>query len=157
MKPEVRAILDRVRDTADFGYVAFDDVNDTNEFGDNALHCLAVWGDCESAKVLIAEGIRIDQRGEHGYTPLHQAAASGHAEFVKLLLDAGADPFARTDGDQPFTVARLCGQNHICELISGHIATRAPDPFSKSNVAHLQRLAKGITDLQTRIRNECSE
>ncbi|HRJ71454.1 MAG TPA: ankyrin repeat domain-containing protein [Terrimicrobiaceae bacterium] len=157
MKPEVRAILDRVRDTADFGYVAFADVNDTNEFGDNALHCLAVWDDWESAKVLIAAGIRIDQRGEHGYTPLHQAAAFGHTGFVKLLLDAGADPFARTDGDQPFTIARLCGQEHICGLISKHVERLAPDPAIKRHEAHLRRMEEHIAKLEARSRQENPE
>ena len=81
MKPEVRSILDRVRQICDFDYVAFDDINDTNSFGSNALHCLAVWGDTEAARTLILEGINVNQHGENGYTPLHEAAGFGHFDF----------------------------------------------------------------------------
>jgi ankyrin repeat protein len=97
MKQEVRKLLDQVKDTADFGYVEFNDINATNEMGDNALHCVIVWGDYESAKLLIENGININQSGEHGYTPLHQACSLGHTELVTLLLKHGANPFARTE------------------------------------------------------------
>jgi len=40
MKPAVQAILDRVKKTADFGYVDFTDINATNALGENALHCV---------------------------------------------------------------------------------------------------------------------
>ena len=139
VKPEVRAILDRVRDTCDYGYVPFTDINDTNSLGDNALHCVVIWGDLEAARILIAEGIDINRRGEDGYTPLHQAAAFGHSELVKLLLESGADINARTDGDLPFTVARLSGHDSICEMISAH-AVRVPlDTQAKQRDKSIQK------------------
>ncbi len=73
MHPDVLAILERVKQTADFGYVDFSDINATNELGVNALHCVIVWGDYEAAKILLAHGINVNQKDEEG---IH-AASSG--------------------------------------------------------------------------------
>ncbi len=61
MKPSVQAVLASVRESCDFEYVAFEDINDTNSFGSNALHCLAIRNDIEGARTLIAEGIDVNQ------------------------------------------------------------------------------------------------
>ena len=42
MNEDVKSILNQVKDTCDFSYVDFTDINATNSFGDNALHCVAV-------------------------------------------------------------------------------------------------------------------
>jgi ankyrin repeat protein len=118
MTTEVQAILSRVKNTADFGCVDFNDINVTNALGDNALHCVIVWGDYAAALILIENGIDIQKHGEHGYTPLHQACAFGRKDIVELLLQKGADPFARTEGDLPFTTARLNGNHEICEFLN---------------------------------------
>ena len=57
MDSQVRLILDKVASTADFACVELGDVNTTNSMGDNALHCVCIWGDVESASVLINAGI----------------------------------------------------------------------------------------------------
>ncbi len=93
--PDVQAILERVKQTADFGYVDFSDINATNELGDNALHCVIVWGGYEAARILVAHGINVNQKGEEGYTPLHVACSHGHKDIVRLLLECGADAFVR--------------------------------------------------------------
>ena len=73
MNKQVMELLRRVQSTADFGYVTFDSINATNALGDNALHCVCVWGDLEAVKQLVENGIDINQRGEHGFTPLRIA------------------------------------------------------------------------------------
>lgn len=117
MHPDVKTILERVKQTADFGCVDFSDINATNALGNNALHCVIVWGDYEAAKTLISHGINVNQKGEEDYTPLHQACSFGHKAIVQLLLESGADPFSRTAGNLPFTTARLSGHDEICNLI----------------------------------------
>lgn len=157
MTPEVRAVLDRVRESCDFGYVPFEDINDTNEFGSNALHCIAVWGDAESARVLISAGINVNQPGEDGYTPLHTAASFGHYELVKLLLESGANPLARTDGYLPFTIARLSKQDAICDLISEYMQKLPPDKPALLRQAHMSQLTEQIEDLKAYIEHECDD
>jgi ankyrin repeat protein len=45
---------------------------------------------------LLDAGVTVDARQGGGYTGLHEAASLGSAENVRLRLEAGADPDART-------------------------------------------------------------
>lgn len=94
MKTEVRKLLKKVQSAADFGSVPFDSINDTNALGENALHCVCVWGDLEAAKLLVESGIDLHQKGEFGFTAVRVAADFGHPLIVDYLLAAGADPLA---------------------------------------------------------------
>ena len=154
MHPEVTAILKRVKQTADFGYVDFSDINATNALGDNALHCVIIWGDCEAAKVLVAHGINVNQKGEEGYSPLHLACEYGHKDIARLLLENGADPFARTVGDLPFTTARLSGHDEICELL-GAYTQKGIDTHLQKHDQHLQALSGSIGKLEQQIVDNC--
>jgi ankyrin repeat protein len=59
------------------------------------------------ARVLIDAGADVNKRCEHGRTALHIAAAWGHTDVVRLLLENGADPTIVDDeGMAPPTVAR---------------------------------------------------
>jgi ankyrin repeat protein len=49
-----------------------------------ASHCTA------AVRALLAAGVPVDTRGEHGGTALHWACWKGYADLVKLLLDHGA-------------------------------------------------------------------
>ena len=88
---EVMQLLKKVQSTADFGYVAFDSINATNAFGDNALHCVCVWDDLAAAKLLVENGINVNQPGEFGFTPLKIASQFSSTELVNYLLANGAD------------------------------------------------------------------
>ena len=90
----VRALLEQVGSTPDFCGVSFDSINATNALGDNALHCVCVWGDLPAAQLLIEHGIDIHQRGEFGFTPLRVAVDFGYPEIAALLIANGADPAA---------------------------------------------------------------
>lgn len=91
---QVRELLEQVGSTADFCGVTFDSINSTNALGDNALHCVCVWGDLAAARLLVANGIDIHQRGEFGFTPLRVATDFGYPELATFLIDNGADPAA---------------------------------------------------------------
>jgi ankyrin repeat protein len=74
-------------------------------FGESPLHVVAIWGDVDAARVLIEEGATIDVPGEHGCTALHEAAAQGHVEVVKLHLAKGADPKLKSEFGDFFEIA----------------------------------------------------
>lgn len=71
--------------------------NATGPMGETALHICARTGRPEAARVLLARGASVDVgEGWRGQTPLMWAAARGHADMVRLLVEAGADPNARS-------------------------------------------------------------
>ena len=71
--------------------------NTTGPLGETALHLCARTGRPEAVKALIARGATIDTvENWRGQTPLMWAAAEGHADTMRLLIEAGADPNARS-------------------------------------------------------------
>jgi hypothetical protein len=63
-----------------------------------------------------------DQRGLNDYTALHVAVREGNVGAVRLLLEAGADPTARTridDLETPLDLARETGNGEIARLLEG--------------------------------------
>lgn len=94
MNDQIQDLLRSVQNTPDFGYVDFHSINDTNALGDNALHCVCGWGDMDAARILVENGINLNQRGELGFTPLNVAMVFGHRSLADYLLAQGADPRA---------------------------------------------------------------
>ncbi|NKF23191.1 ankyrin repeat domain-containing protein [Solimonas marina] len=91
MYANLKDLLQGVKSAPDFSGVNFTTINDTNAFGDNALHCVCVWGDLNAAKLLVGSGINIDQKGEGGFTPLNVALEFGYTELANYLISSGAD------------------------------------------------------------------
>jgi ankyrin repeat protein len=142
MSGQLQAIFARLRGTADFADADFSDVNATSSDGDNALHCVVRWGELAAAKALIDAGIDVNKAGDLGYTPLHVACMQGNAEIVKLLTDSGAGAFALSEGDAPFTTARLGGHDDICELLDPlmeETQKRDPNVWVRARIAQLRR------------------
>lgn len=89
--PLVHQVLDAVRATgvvtSDFGTLippfTFHD-------GTNALMVAAGTGETAIVDELIARGVDVDERDDHGATALHHGALRGHVGPVRALLDAGA-------------------------------------------------------------------
>jgi hypothetical protein len=64
--------------------------------------------------------------GKRGSTPLHFAAAMGHPNIVKILLDCGADPNARDCHKmRPIDAARAAGQSRTVRLLEEFEAPRS--------------------------------
>lgn len=70
-------------------------------WADYPLHKVAIWGDVESARILIEHGTDVNAQGEDGDTPLHRAQ---WGEMIKLLLAHGADPNIRNRFGDPALV-----------------------------------------------------
>ncbi len=85
----------------------------------NPLHTAAQKGDSKRVEFLLQQYPReIDSRGEGNYTPLHLAAAFGHMETVRLLVQAGTDLDARgADGLTAMEMAREKGYDDVALLL----------------------------------------
>jgi ankyrin repeat protein len=67
---------------------------------------------------LIEHGADVNARQQAGFTPLHEAAASGKLEFAHLFLDHGADVNAKTDdGKTALTLAIEARQEAMIKLL----------------------------------------
>jgi ankyrin repeat protein len=66
-------------------------VNTATAGGDTALHLAACKDRTAAAALLLQHGAGANALNDRGYSPLIVAAMSCSAEFVQLLVDAGAD------------------------------------------------------------------
>ena len=69
--------------------------------------------------VLLELGAEVQQPlNSHGWTAVHVAVAYGYVRSARLLLDAGADPAARTsDGFTPAEMAMANGHHDLVEIL----------------------------------------
>jgi ankyrin repeat protein len=68
------------------------------------------------ARLLLDAGADVNRQGGGGFTALHSAAQSGNADFVRLLLEHGADPNVLTaDGKR----AADCAQTDEVRTLLG--------------------------------------
>lgn len=97
--------------------------------GDTPLHVAVRWKDLEAVKLLLAACADPNVRGDESYTPLHSACSDADPAMVELLISYGADLFAETRGNLPFTIARLFRHDHLCDLLGKYRDNaRATDP-----------------------------
>jgi uncharacterized protein len=96
-----------------------------HRFSRNALHnqalhaCVALSRNLQTARILIDQGANVNMEQSGGYTPLHQAAASGLAEMTKMLLEAGANPECRChQGKTPVDYARERSHVGVVQVLS---------------------------------------
>jgi ankyrin repeat protein len=151
MNEQLQTVFARLRGTVEFAEADFSDVNATSIEGDNALHCVVMWGDNAAARALIDAGIDINKAGDLGYTPLHVACMTGNSELVRLLIQRGADIFALSEGVPPFTTARLGGHDNICSILApimDDAQKRDPKVWVRARIAQLRR---EILSLETRL------
>jgi ankyrin repeat protein len=130
MNEDLTELLESIKGVPDFYGIEFNSINDTNAFGDNALHCVCVWGDIAAAKLLIEHGIEINQRGEGDLTPLDLALDFGHQELAIYLISMGADT----------------------SVIGAEFKF---DP--EKNKKHLQGMAASIKALEEKIKHTCGK
>jgi ankyrin repeat protein len=97
-----------------------------------ALHHAAAHGRTSAVAALLRRGASPRVRSVHcrtctGTTPLLCAAAGGHADVVRQLLGAGADPDARDDaGFTSLHLAAAAGQTSVVKALLMSGATLEP-------------------------------
>ena len=80
-------------------------------------------GDVAAIAALLDAGADIQSRGEHGYSPLHEAVEQGHIEAVRLLLERGASVIATNDdGYTPVQTAQILKEDEIERVLQSHAA-----------------------------------
>jgi uncharacterized protein len=97
-----------------------DSVASKSLFGDFPINIASTRGVLEEVIILLEAGADIDQRGEHGYTPLHNAVEQSHKAVVEHLLASGAKPkVVNDDGLTPAQLARMLNEHEILLLLQG--------------------------------------
>lgn len=93
--------------------------SDCEEDGYTLLHFAAQRGNLDCTNILLEfKSVPNAVTSVSRSTPLHCAALHGHAEVVKCLLDAQADPLARdADGYTPLCVAIMCKHEIVVDLL----------------------------------------
>jgi len=79
--------------------------NGTNHQNDTAILLAAAGGQTDTVRILLKWGVKLDESSHATWqfgSPMHAAAARGHADVVSLLLNAGATALmARPDVAHP--------------------------------------------------------
>lgn len=101
-----------------------------------SLHDAARWGDAALVSKLLnvdaaTRAKLVNARDRNGNTPLHEAAANGKVETLKLLIEAGADLNARDDtGMTPLHAAAMWDRRETIDaLIDAGADMEAVDDF----------------------------
>jgi ankyrin repeat protein len=73
-------------------------------------------------ELLLAKGADVNAKSIKSQTPLHFAAAHGHTDAARMLLESGADPSIRTTSEEetPLDCAVSAGHEELAELIRRH-------------------------------------
>ena len=72
------------------------DINQTNKFGEMAVHYSAALGQMDVLEWLYAHGASFRHGNDMGATPLHMAVSHSQEDVVVFMLERGVDPNLRT-------------------------------------------------------------
>ncbi|MBB1624568.1 ankyrin repeat domain-containing protein [Achromobacter sp. UMC71] len=91
------------------------DVNAENPAGETPLMYLAIAGQTDRARSLMARGAQVNRLG---WTPLHYAASKGQMAMARLLLENKAMVNAPApNGETPLMMAALSGNKPMVDLL----------------------------------------
>jgi ankyrin repeat protein len=105
------------------------------------LRQAALNGDPAKVRELIEAGVELNRMAPDGHTPLLDAAREGHADVVKALLEAGADPRIVDQGNMKATPAHKAGymgHAHVARLLVAdpRLELDAQGPFNGYTALH---------------------
>ena len=115
------------------------DVNSVDEEGLSALwYCY----DNERLKLLIESGIDVNQIPEGYDSPLFRAIKRGDVEGVKFLLEAGADPNLKVDGQTAYTFSQALQKLEIAPMAENYANPEDQKEHTKKWKGELKEIAK---------------
>lgn len=125
------------------------DVNAENPAGETPLMYLAIAGQTERARALIARGAQVNRLG---WTPLHYAASKGQLAMAQLLLQLKAMVNAPgPSGETPLMMAALSGSKPMVELLlkaGADVTTRDTKGQNAANWATTGKSTKLAAELR---------
>ncbi|CUI45503.1 ankyrin repeat domain-containing protein [Achromobacter xylosoxidans] len=128
------------------------DVNAENPAGETPLMYLAIAGQVDRARSLMARGAQVNRLG---WTPLHYAASKGQLAMARLLLDNKAMVNAPApNGETPLMMAALSGNRAMVDLLlkaGADVTTRDTKGQDASDWATTGKSAKLAAELKTLI------
>ena len=128
------------------------DVNAENPAGETPLMYLAIAGQNDRARSLMARGAQVNRLG---WTPLHYAASKGQMAMARLLLDNKAMVNAPApNGETPLMMAALSGNKPMVDLLleaGADITTRDTKGQNASDWARTGKSTALTAELQTLI------
>lgn len=100
---------------------------DVNKPGWTPLHYAATHGHLDVMYLLLDKFAYIDAASPNGTTPLMMAAFYGTPSAVKLLLEAGADPFLRNEKNlTAIDFAQRANRADSAEIIAAFVRAKQP-------------------------------
>lgn len=89
----------------------------------------AITGTKPAVLLFLRRGNDINAMDDKGRSPLLLAAARGHAEICRLLLEAGADPTLRdAEGNDALSAAIGKGRNDVEAVLRSYLSPTQPEP-----------------------------
>ncbi|MCL2139584.1 MAG: ankyrin repeat domain-containing protein [Treponema sp.] len=121
-------------------------VNSPDDFGYSPLHlALQEKVSLSLLKAIIDRGARLSAVDSNGRIPLRLAADMNNWEAVKILADAGSDPFlAASDEKTSCEIAIVLGSDAIKAVFSGR-AINARDQYGNTALHYAARMGKPQT------------
>ncbi|TES69095.1 sigma-70 family RNA polymerase sigma factor [Burkholderia cepacia] len=106
-----------------------------------------------AVRLRLNRGDDVHATDEKGYNALHYAAARGHLQTCRVLLDAGIDPIARNgDGADARALALVDGHIEVVALIDSYVTVAdfsdVPNDAHLAGAAEFVALPAAITPLQ---------
>lgn len=149
-----------MRAVADGAWKVFDvlaanprtDLNVENPAGETPLMYLAIAGQTDRARALMARGAQVNRLG---WTPLHYAASKGQLAMARLLLERKAMVNAPApNGETPLMMAALSGNKAMVELLlkaGADVTTRDTKDQNAADWARTGKSTNLAAELQTLI------
>ncbi|KAL8772224.1 MAG: hypothetical protein Q9194_004659 [Teloschistes cf. exilis] len=95
---------------------------------------------------MLRSGTNPSIQTQYGWTPLHWAASYGHFDYVRLLLDSGADPDSVSDQRvTPLDLALQADQSKVLDLLRKAGAR----PYQDTEVAAEHRIQEAAKDAES--------
>ncbi|MCW1978658.1 ankyrin repeat domain-containing protein [Xanthomonas campestris] len=113
------AIFEDYERLPEYSGIKLDNINTVSLFGDRPINIAATRGSIPELELLFHRGADINNPGEHGYTPLHNAVEQGMQDAARWLIEHGADRSCKNiSGLTPKELATLLDEKNIIELLS---------------------------------------